>query len=397
MFIINNTPNHLNEIFDNFEDADEVIIAVGFLSYSGINFLLEAIEDFCYQPDSKITIYAGANLATEGKGLKKILTLFNKSKSHKLILCNPKAGIFHPKIYAFRKGKRVKIIVGSANLTRSGLELNDELSYQFKTKTDSKDYKQFLKYFQDLDKKYDKPNNEERIREFIEYVSDFNKEQTSHNKFSFRPKDDYQNGIYIPAIIEWYEKYCNSAAFIEPLDREKKYQKAKKLLFKLTSDKKITSDEFENILGQLVGFKGYEKLWHSGSIHRKSKATLNYQKGFRNLVQEIKLNISNSVEKTFQNSIDSLKRMKKAGEIKGIGVNIIAEILMTFAPQKFANLNKNPLTALDYFGKDLKRAGIFKGIDYKNYVELLHFIKDQLGVKSFLEVDSFFNYIYWND
>ena len=94
--------------------------------------------------------------------------------------------------------------------------------------------------------------------------------------------------------------------------------------------------------------------------------------------------------------IEFLKSKKKKKEISGIGLNIIAETLMTYNPRKFANINDNPIASLELLGKKFKPIQSFKGFDYEEYVELLNSIKIELGMKTFLEVDSFFNYVYWN-
>ena len=67
-----------------------------------------------------------------------------------------------------------------------------------------------------------------------------------------------------------------------------------------------------------------------------------------------------------------------------------------FSFEKFANLNKNPVTVLSIIGKELKTPSAFNGIDYKEYTTLLFQIRQELNMKSFLEIDSFFNYVYWN-
>lgn len=71
--------------------------------------------------------------------------------------------------------------------------------------------------------------------------------------------------------------------------------------------------------------------------------------------------------------------------------------MMSYDYQKFPNLNKNPLAVLSIAGSNFKAAGSFKGSDYLQYTLLLTKIKDALKMKSFLEIDSFFNYVYWTD
>lgn len=88
--------------------------------------------------------------------------------------------------------------------------------------------------------------------------------------------------------------------------------------------------------------------------------------------------------------------MRRDNEISGIGENIITEILMTFSCKKFANLNRNPLTVLSLIGKKYKNPNAFNEADYASYTLLLSKIIQELEMNSFLEIDSFFNYVYWN-
>jgi hypothetical protein len=115
------------------------------------------------------------------------------------------------------------------------------------------------------------------------------------------------------------------------------------------------------------------------------------------LLNEIRLNLKKPVGNAFYDSLHFLKLKRKEDKINGIGVNILTEILMTLDPKKFANLNKNPLFVLKFFGKPLPDASSFKAVDYQEYVELLSKIRDKLNVKTFLEIDSFFNYVYWSE
>ena len=70
-------------------------------------------------------------------------------------------------------------------------------------------------------------------------------------------------------------------------------------------------------------------------------------------------------------------------------------MLMTFEPDKFANLNDNPLRVLKEAGKVFPAPTGFNSEVYVEYVELLIRIRNRLNMSTFLEIDSFFNFIYW--
>src|SRR5690606_18052799 len=105
------------------------------------------------------------------------------------------------------------------------------------------------------------------------------------------------------------------------------------------------------------------------------------------LVQFIKENKNALPSKVF------VEAKKLVGKIKGAGLNYVTEIMMTFEPERFANLNANPITVLD------KEAGVcfkahsisFNGKDYQEYCFLTEEIGNKLNLKNMMEVDSFFN------
>ena len=47
-------------------------------------------------------------------------------------------------------------------------------------------------------------------------------------------------------------------------------------------------------------------------------------------------------------------------------------------------------------GKEFPYISSFKGEDYAEYVGLIAKIPNELNMSTFLEIDSFFNYVYWN-
>jgi HKD family nuclease len=398
-FLSNTGENHKVFLLDLLAQADEIIFAVGFLKNSGFQNLKEEFKEFCSDKTKKSTFYIGTGLGeTDPDALQGLYNILKTNSNHQLVLCTPEAGIFHPKIYVFREQDKVTIITGSANLTQHGWAVNDEVSMVTETTSDSTEYLQLMDYFKTLNKKYYSDDVEKIIKRY-------KKEKEEHlNKFGHVPSFKFRRrkttiaGIDMPRLRHYYELYKNDEdQFIEPADREDQYLKAKKNLEELASTKTLTDLRFNKLLGQLVGHKEYKpKLWHSGSIHRKTYRTLEYSDAFREIVRLAKQSATQTIPSAFDTVITRLNQMRKAKEIYGVGENIVTEILLSFNPQKFANLNDNPITVLELVGKIFPNISSFKGEDYLEYVELLNRIKNELGMSTFLEIDSFFNYVYWN-
>ncbi len=397
-FISNSGETHKEFLLELFTKADEVIFAVGFLKNSGLLNMKKELKNYCADNSKSSKFYIGTGFGeTDPDTLQSLHNILKVKGNHHLILCTPDAGIFHPKIYVFIKGRQVTIVTGSSNLTQHGWAVNDEVSMVTETTINSPEYLQLKSYFDQLHKKYYSADVESLIAKYkaakLEHQNNYGCTPT----FRFSPKKTAIAGIDMPRLKSYYDSYKNSDAFIEPSDREEEYKQALINLEELASSKTLSALQFHKLFGPLVGHKEYKpKLWHSGNIHRTTYKTLNYPDAFRDIVRTVKGNVSNPISVAFDNVITKLNQMRKAKEISGIGENIAAEILLSFNPKKFANLNDNPIAVLDLVGKEFPSISSFKGEDYEEYVELLTKIMDELDMETFLEIDSFFNYVYWN-
>ncbi len=128
--------NHKTEISKAFEFAEEITICTAFLKYSGLKSILEKIN----QKEFKTIFFVGTNFyQTEPSALKQ---LFNDG--HTIFLNRDKSPTFHPKIFFFRTLNKIKIFIGSANLTSGGLETNIETSIVCDSTTDSQLHKDLM-------------------------------------------------------------------------------------------------------------------------------------------------------------------------------------------------------------------------------------------------------------
>ena len=380
------------------EQSDKIIFAVGFLKQSGLNIFKAYLKEFCADKTKSSTFYIGTGLGeTDPDTLQSLYNIIKTKTNHQLVLCTPDAGIFHPKIYVFITGRKVTIVTGSSNLTQHGWAVNDEVSMVVETTINSPEYLQLDKYFKQLYKSYFTEHVEALIKRYKKEREDHHSKFGKGPAFRFRRRKTTIAGIDMPRLKAYYEAYQNSDYYIEPADREAQYEQAKENLEVLASAKRLNDTRFHQLFGPLVGHKDYKpKLWHSGSIHRTTYKTLDYPDAFREIVRAVKSNIANPVGTAYENVITLLNKMRKAKEITGIGENIVAEIFLSYNPEKFANLNDNPLAVLELLGKTFPYISSFKGDDYAEYVNLLTKIKEELDMSTFLEIDSFFNYVYQN-
>ena len=393
MILSNNAKsNHLSTIIKCFEKSDEVWLASAFLKMSGLKLILPAIKKHI-KANKPINIIAGQNFGlTEPEALKIIFYLFKNNINANLFLdkADDKTNVFHPKLFLFKHNSKGFIISGSANITKGGLTTNEEVSLVSKTKTYSKDWKASIKYFKSITAA-DKANpiSLMLIKRYEQFYNDQRSTRKDQKAAPDKREPDY--AFDYKKLKKRLKKYRTAQSRADFKQRERNYKEAKKLLNEIADSKRLTQDRFEDIIDLLVGAAGQKALWQSGSLLRLRHDVYDCKNEFRNLVQFIKGNQKALPSKVFVQAKELVQ------QVNGARVNYVTEIMMTFQPNRYANLNSNPITVLK------NEAGIyykahsdsFNGQNYQDYCLLIEEICNQLNLKNMLEVDSFFNEIYW--
>ena len=124
-----------------FEDCDEFIISVAFITMGGLSLFLEEFKNL-ENKGIKGKILTGDYLTfTEPKALKKLLSYKNIDLR---IATNKK---HHTKAYFFRKGNIWTLIIGSSNLTQGALTVNFEWNIKVNSLENGKIIKTILETF----------------------------------------------------------------------------------------------------------------------------------------------------------------------------------------------------------------------------------------------------------
>lgn len=117
----------LDEIINQFENCEEFIISVAFVTFSGVVCILEILRQLRAK-GIKGKILTGCYLNfTEPKALEKLFEFDNIE----LKVLNDEN--FHAKGFLFRNKDSWHVILGSSNLTQSALTINNEWNLLFKT------------------------------------------------------------------------------------------------------------------------------------------------------------------------------------------------------------------------------------------------------------------------
>ncbi len=391
-FISNNNQNHFTQLNELIQSADEVWMATAFLKQSGLTKLLLAIKKHV-ESKKDIHIIAGQNFGlTEPKALIELHKLFQNSNNAKVYLAhaNKPTEVFHPKLYLFRKNDDFTILSGSANLTEGGLQSNVECSLLIKANRNDSVWKETLLFFNKiLSPEFSQEATYDVIKQYESYYEQ--QKQLNHQAKAIPTRTKTQIN-FSQDLIKLFKEYDNKERDKIFKNKTANYLEAKKVLNAIADHPKLTQSIFEELLDKLVGSSEEDNLWHSGSLYRLRRKVYPYYKEFQTLVKYIREQSNSSAASVFSMAKSMIDN------IEGAGPNYIAEIMMTYNPDNFANLNKNPLTVLrEKGGLNLKATSVaYNGIDYQEYCNVVKDISKKVGIRNMLEADSFFNFIYWN-
>jgi len=115
---------HVDQIDEIDPFWDTLDIAVAWVRASGMAYLSDRLQNFL-QHGGQISIIVGIDLHnTTREGLQALLELERHGQSETFVYHNEAGSIFHPKLYLFRNEEEARLIVGSNNITESGLYVN---------------------------------------------------------------------------------------------------------------------------------------------------------------------------------------------------------------------------------------------------------------------------------
>jgi hypothetical protein len=116
---------------------DTLDIAVAWVRASGMAHLSAPLAKFL-ELGGRLSVIVGIDLQnTTREGLQALLDLERHGQCETFVYHNEAGSIFHPKLYLFRNEEEARLIVGSNNITESGLYVNVEAGLQVDTNVNS--------------------------------------------------------------------------------------------------------------------------------------------------------------------------------------------------------------------------------------------------------------------
>lgn len=390
-FIDNQKNNHTKYVRSILNDSKRVYIIVAFLKMSGLKQFESDFKNII-NSKFKITFIVGLDFfITEPQALKKIYSIISKQEKSKMYLVHGNRQTFHPKIYCGTTVLKATFLVGSANMTLGGMQNNFEVSSYFSVTKTSKYYIEFKNYLSTIISH--KKTKEANLLLIDQYQADYQIFNKKRKKAESEAKSEINSKFHldISKLSKILADYNSNNKELSDLTKKKKnYRKAKRLLEKLSSGDIQRKNDFVTIYNQLVGSKGQPSLWHSGGLLRQKTRVANKYRSFINMIIEIEKNITETPENLFEIG------MGYAKNIKGLGVNVVTEVMNTYSPKKYSVLNKNPLSSLEHLGfTKFKGQGSFKPGDYQEYNSIIFEFARLCEFDDLSQVDHFLNYIYW--
>jgi hypothetical protein len=112
---------------------DTLDIAVAWVRASGMAYLSDHLANFL-RHGGQVSVIVGIDIQnTTREGLQALLDLEQYGRCETFVYHNEAGGVFHPKLYLFRNDEEARLIVGSNNITQSGLYVNVEAGLQVDT------------------------------------------------------------------------------------------------------------------------------------------------------------------------------------------------------------------------------------------------------------------------
>ncbi|HEY7338932.1 MAG TPA: phospholipase D family protein [Bryobacteraceae bacterium] len=116
---------------------DNLDIAVAWVRASGMAHLSNCFANFL-RLGGHLSVVVGIDIQnTTREGLESLLELEQHGHAETFVYHNEAGSVFHPKLYLFRNEEEARLIVGSNNITQSGLYVNVEAGLQVDTDIDA--------------------------------------------------------------------------------------------------------------------------------------------------------------------------------------------------------------------------------------------------------------------
>ena len=388
--------DHLNELDRILDGATCVTMAIAFLKSKGLGKIIEKLTG-CLTDGATVEMFVGTDFClTEPDTLKDLLALSKQHPKLSILTAKPDArSTFHPKSYLGVGASTARAMVGSANLTGGALGGNEEMSLAWDMKLDDP----LLTALQEAFLGYRTSPRFEDLDEIVlaQYRRRFKIAEDARKRVEkeiVASDSDTFELAKLQALHAEFSRDRNEANALEKRRRDRKAAlTVQRKIAKMAAIEKLSGEDranFKALFRDLVtSGDGHRHLWHSGDIHRRGQAALSKP------AKTIAL-FSLAEEAAKLPPEEGYARMRApAAKIDGIGINMVSEILCTFAPKRYAVFNGNTAEALRAVGAAApKSVTLFSPEAYARVCGIVEAVRRRIGGEDLSDADAFLNWIY---
>ncbi len=383
--------DHATAVLQHLRDALRFEALIAFAKASGLKAIKKNLKA-SLKNQMRARIVIGTDFFITDPSVLDDLFSLSKNNSLELYIQNREIKCtFHPKIYAFLKADKSAVVVGSSNLTNGGLHSNYEGSLEV---TDSN-----CEFFEEIRDFIDDLINERTVIKATKATINKYRQDCEIYRLHHRRADrliktalDPKSPAFtdLASYLALMKREPSEKNFKEQvLIRTNNYTNSKDVLKRITQAPRLTKTMFKPLYFELL-----ENGWHSGGLHRGKNNVTQWPKEFQNALNNLKSLPSPPIHEAY----DQLNRDLK--KVKGVGINVITEILHSFDGTRFAVMNQNSVSGMLLAGfsdypptPDKKKV---TGSHYEQFCKEAKIVQNALKLKSFLELDALFNYAYWS-
>lgn len=396
----NNAGGHREALASVFADADQITMSVAFLKDGGAAFV-EPLLKARLKEGATVEAFIGTDFfVTEPKALKRLLDLQSTSERFTVFVGSQQRSTFHPKAYVGRGAKGVRCLVGSANLTGGALDGNDELSVLTEMKAGDplgEELQAAFASFRD-------GGRFQRLDALVleQYGSRFAVADRWRRKAEKAIEDEIETAFDLRTLDDHWSRFQLDPDALEDLRQRridrKEALRRQRAICGLSTKGRLSSADAEtfksNLRDLMSSAEGRPHLWHSDAIYRQGTKALDRPKEMIELFELGQKASSMPVEEGYA----LMRAVAKA--IPGVGVNMITEILCTYAPKRFAVFNGNTSSALRTLGFSAPASPTLQSVSAAKYAAICRTIdalRARIGGADFTDADAFLNWVYFEE
>jgi HKD family nuclease len=388
--------DHIDALTEVLAKATKISIAVAFMKSTGLK-KVDKLLNGRLKAGAAMEIFVGRDFClTQPVALDDLLKLSKRYPSLKVYVAKAEArSTFHPKLYLGIGDTEARILIGSANLTGGALAANHEISVLSTLDLNDTLVTQVEAVFADYrgSRRFEVLDSLvlERYRLLFKIVEDAKSRVERELAASATEMFD------LDRLTVLHQEFLQNKSEIEALksrrrDRKSAYLIQCKIAKMHTLPTLSARDraDFETHFRNLVTRgDNHKHLWHSGDIHRRGQAALKQPKKTIALFALAETAAKLPIDKGY-----GLIRTP-ASAIAGVGINMVSEILCTFAPTRYAVFNGNTAAALRLIGAGPPNGGsLFSPSAYARVCSLIDAVRERIGASDLSEADAFLNWIY---